>query len=124
MKAKNSILIVLILTLLILNVYLFVRRQSAGKPKAYKSAKELPGIKTEEVAPEFTLKDLQGKIHTTEELKGKNTILIFRNIEDEKSFLEAYYYKLLLGKYKDRNLDDLLWNPNLTIKLIKVLKLK
>ncbi|HEX9917009.1 MAG TPA: redoxin domain-containing protein [candidate division Zixibacteria bacterium] len=102
MKIRNSFLLALIAIFLVLNVYLFLRHGSMTKPIPYKPQAELPGIKNEEVAPAFVLKDLEGISHSTDELKGKITLLIFREIKDEKSFLEAYYYKLLLGKYRDK----------------------
>ena len=102
MKIKNSILVILIIVFLILNIYLFVRYQIKRKQMIYRPQTHLTGLKYGEVAPSFTLKDLQGKPHSTDELENKIALLIFCNIEDEKSLLETYYYKLLLGKYKDR----------------------
>ena len=107
MKIKNSFLMVLIVVLLILNIVFFVRYQIKKKQIAYRPDVKLTGLKVGEVAPAFVLKDLQGKEHNTEELKGKTALLIFCNIENEKSLLETYYYKLLLGKYQDKGL--LVW---------------
>lgn len=107
MKIKNSVLVVLIAVLLILNIVFFVRYQIKKRQIAYQPNVKLTGLKVGEIAPAFVLKDLQGKEHSADELKGKTALLIFCNIEDEKSLLEAYYYKLLLGKYQDKGL--LVW---------------
>lgn len=104
MKIKNSVLVILIITFLILNVFLFVRHQTISKEHTYKPPTQLPGLKVGDLAPSFSLKDLKGKLHSSDELKDKIALLIFCEIKDEKSLLEAYYYKLLLGKYKDRGL--------------------
>jgi peroxiredoxin len=104
MKIKNSVLVILIVIFLILNIYLFVRYRTMRKPIPYKPQTELPGIKNGGLAPSFSLKSLQGVPHSTDELKGKVALLIFCEIKDEKSLLEAYYYKLLLGKYSNKGL--------------------
>jgi peroxiredoxin len=111
MKTKNSILIILIIIFLILNIFLFVRHQMIRERQNYTPPTELPaeipGLQCGETAPAFTIKDLEGKPHSTDELKNKIAFLIFCEIKDEKSLMEAYYYKLLLGKYKGKGL--VLW---------------
>jgi len=102
MKIKNSVLVVLIVVLLILNIFFFVRYLIKKKQMAYRPDVKLTGLAVGEIAPAFTLKELQGKERSLDELKGKIALLLFCDIENEKSLLEAYYYKLLLGKYRDK----------------------
>jgi peroxiredoxin len=107
MKTKNSVLIILIVLFLILNVFIFFRRQIIRKRPPSTPPTELPGLeylKDGETASSFTLKDLEGRPHSTDELKNKVAFLIFSQIKDEKSLEGAYYYKILLGKYRDKGL--------------------